>query len=79
MDDIQYSFVLYMGHGVLSPLFRNMTEEFVLHSVSDVMSVTNHLDKVTEIPQEYSPSGYLNIFSLRLLITAVGRETNCKC
>lgn len=52
MDDIQYSFVLYTGHGVLSPLFRNMTEEFVLHSVSDVMSVTNHLDKVTEIPQE---------------------------
>lgn len=46
MDDIQYSFVLYKGHSVLSSVFRNMTEEFVLPSVSDV--ITNDLDKVTE-------------------------------
>lgn len=53
MEHIQYSFVLCMGHTVLSPIFRNMTEEFVLPSVSDVMlrfkSITNDFDKVRKI------------------------------
>lgn len=34
MEHTQYSFVLCKGHSVLmSPVFRNMTEEFVLPSV----------------------------------------------
>lgn len=57
MGHTQYSFVLYKGHSLLFPVFRNMAEEFVLPSVSDVMlwnsSITNYLNKS---PQEDSPS-----------------------
>lgn len=74
MKHIKYSFVLYKGHSVLSPLFRNMLEEFVLPSLSllTCTSIKNDLTRGQRVHRKTLPLDILIYFlSCRLVVTAV--------